>query len=334
MEIKISFINPNINAEGIRVYRDTKPMDPAALPAPIATIAGNVNSYSDTTVVKDASYFYIFEVFSGTEKVRSGNISATATFYSGPGNQTLLAGDLNMGYYGLISPNDFVDWNAINDFAGLTVGTRSTTELQNWFKFAYKGKILFVPRQPIAGAGGLNWSVLYTAGLVYGVDGIGPREFNTQTAVNQLRTIAIGGSLFKIRLMRALPLNADFTKSYTTNTGSTAAYTGSTPESFDSTFDLTGSEWNDLFMKIMRWTPTSQRGENWDHYDAGDLGFNTSTTGMSISSIMMERSGASITPVRGLLSGSTYHPGYAVTQSPSVPSGTAAMYWRPVLEMI
>jgi hypothetical protein len=331
MEIKISFTNPNVNAEGINVYRSSSQLDPTNLPAPLATIAGNSTSFSDTTVEKDATYYYIFEVFSGTEKVRSGNISATATFYSGPGNQTLKAGDLSCGYYGLVNPNDFTDWESICNWSRVTHSSRSTTAVQDWLKFAHKGKILFVPRQPIAYA---NWNNLYAAGLVYGVDGPGPREFNTQTAVNQLRTIDIRGSTFKVRMMRALPDPADFTKSYasTQNTPAVAGYTTNTntPESLDSLHDLTGSEWNDLMMKLVINTPTSQRGESWERFLSTNYGHNTTTNGMTNSNNgFMEMAAANQILTRGIITSNSYHPGYT-----ALIAGTTNFYWRPVLELM
>lgn len=332
MEIKINFTNPNVNAEGINVYRSKTQLDPTNLPAPIATIAGNSTSFSDTTVEKDASYFYIFEVFVGTEKVRSGNIPATATYYSGPGPQTFKNGDMSLGYYGLVNPNDFTDWETINNWSKATLAQKSTTSVQEWFKFAYKGKILFVPKQPIAY---VSWSALYQAGLVYGVDGIGPREINTITGVNQLRTIDIKGSTFKVRLMRGLPDPWDNTKSYAAaqNTAAVGAYPNNTatPESYESLTDLSGSEWNSLMFKTMVWTPTSQKGENWERFDTAQLGWNSTTgyTGLDGDGVFMETTVVNTCITRGKRYTNTYHPGYVSTISNST-----NLYWRPVLELM
>jgi hypothetical protein len=333
MEIKISFTNPNINAEGINVYRGVGPLDPTNLPAPLATIPGNSTSFSDTTVEKDGSYNYIFEVFNGTEKVRSGNIAATATFYSGPGNQSLKGGDLSCGYYGLVNSNDFTDWDTVTSWSGLVNATRSNTVVQDWFKFAFKGKILFVPRQPIAVT---NWRDLYNLGLVYGVDGIGPREFNTLAGVNQQKFIDIKGSTFKVRLMHGLPDPYDVTKTYSaaSNTPAVNSYTGNriTQDSYDSTMDLSGSEWNSLMAKVMTWTAPSQKGENWERFD-GEVAWqsdNNSRNGINRDSMMMEMTAANTIISRGsAYSYYSYHPGFIATMG-----YTTAGYWRPVLEMI
>jgi hypothetical protein len=335
MHIKIGFNNRNINAEGIRVYRSLNtPIDTSNLPAPLATIAPTATFYNDETVVKDATYYYVFEVFKGTDTVRTANIKATAVYYTGPGNQTLKGGDLSAGYYGLVSAVDFVDWNTFYTLVGLEPGSKPATVVQEWLKFVYKGKILFVPKQPL---GTVAWSTLYSRGLVYGVDSAGPRERNTIAPVNQLKIITIQGVSFKVRLMRGLPEDADLTRAYTAANNTPAVIVSGqsstilTPESNDSIYDLNGSEWDDLFVRCMSWTSAGQRNPNWDRLDAA-LAYNggTSYQGFLSDSAMMEMPavGQVITRCKAAAN-ATIHPGYCATLS-----ATAAMYWRPVLEMI
>lgn len=332
MQIKIGFTNPNINAEGIRVYRGTSPLDFANLPAALATIGPTATSYTDTTVLKDQTYYYVFEVFKGTDVVRTSNIKATATFYSGPGNQILKGGDLSAGYYGIVQASDFTDWDSFVGMVGVTLNTKSTTPTQDWLKFIYKGKTLFMPKQPI---GTMTWNALYLKGLVYGVDGTGPRDYNVQTATNQLKIVTIQGMQFKVRLMRALPTAANLAAGYlaANNSGGFQVHYGTSwsADSWDTLYDLTGSEWTDLFIRLLSWTPTSQKGRNWDRLDE-NLAFNSSTNmvGMNQDGLMMEMDSTKLILTRGVVKNNSYHPGY--TTASLAPATN--FYWRPVLEMI
>ncbi len=331
MQIRIGWQNINIAADGIRVYRSTSQIVTSALPAVHDTLAGNAAEYIDTTVVKDTTYYYVFEVFKGTDKVFSPNIQATATKYSGPGSQTLLAGDLDAGYYGIVQASEFVTWDGLISALGVTLNTKTTQTSQPWLKFAHKGKTLYMPREPI---GTISWNSLYLAGLVYGVDGVGPREYNTQTATNQLRTITVANSQFKVRLPTGLPPGFDLTKDFSTNTGNSSnvlamATGGWTADSYDTVHDLTGSEWNDLLMKLLSWTPASQKGENFAALDGVLAWGGSSYTGfMDAGQLHQECLPGPTTPGRGNYSGS-WHPGRMIQTSVST-----ARYWRPVLELI
>jgi hypothetical protein len=332
MHIKIGFNNRNVNADGIRVYRSVNtPVDVSNLPAPLATIGPTATFYNDETVVKDTVYYYVFEVFKGTDSIRTANIKATAVFYTGPGNQTLKAGDLSAGYYGVVSAADFIDWNALPGMFGLTLSALSSTPTQEWLKFIYKGKVLFIPKQPI---GNVSWASLYDKGLVFGVDGPGPREYNTRAAVNQQKLITIKGSQFKVRLMRGLPVGADLTRPYQPANNTPAIPTGVasiyTPESYVSQYEMNGSEWEDLFIRCMSHTSSNQKKENWDTLDAA-MAFNSSTsyTGFVSDTMMMEMASTGQVITRATYAAGVVYPGYCVTLA-----ATSALYWRPVLEMV
>lgn len=336
MQIRIAFENKNTRADGINVYRSATPMIPGQLPAKLATIAGNATEYLDSAVTYGNSYYYIFEVYKGTEKILTSNIRGWAMNYSGPGSQSFVAGDINIGYYGLVPAQDFTTYDKIIDtFLPSGFSNRTTESDQKWMKFSHKGKTLFVPQRPF---GTVSWNSLYLAGLVYGVDGVGPRDYNTQTATNQLRTITIGGSLFKVRLMTFLPPGFDLTTNFTGTNTPSKAVTGLgagnyTSDSYDTTLDLTGSEWNDLMYKMFTNTPPSQRGSNFDKLDVG-LAWNpanNSILGISGDNHSQERLPGTSILGRGYAYANTVslHPGNV-----SVNSSASAYYWRPVLELI
>lgn len=334
MQIKINWQNINTSADGVRVYRSSSFIIPSALPAVYATIAGSATEYIDTSVIKDATYFYVFEVFKGTDSAFSTNVQATAVTYSGPGPQLPIVGDLDLGYYGIVQSSELISWDAFIAWCGVTLLTKTTTTSQDWIKFAYKGKTLYTPRQPL---GTISWQTLYNAGLVYGVDGMGPREYNTLTAVNQQRIITAANNQFKVRLPTALPPGADLTKDYSTvaNTatiaaGGTGVYTF---DSYDTNYDLTGSEWNDLIYKVLSWSPAGQRGENFVALDA-TIAFNGAIagTGLNGDNLHQELLPNLNTVNRGLAQSATYtwHPGRTSTSLWT----TTTRYWRPILEMV
>lgn len=57
MSVRLSWIN-RVEADEIRVYRDTATIDPNSLPAPLATIAGTALEYTDDAVSDGTTYFY------------------------------------------------------------------------------------------------------------------------------------------------------------------------------------------------------------------------------------------------------------------------------------
>lgn len=336
MQIRVAFDNKNTRADGINVYRSVNPIIPTQLPAKVATLAGNATEYLDNNVTQGDSFYYVFEVYKGSEKILTSNVRGYAVNYSGPGPQALVAGDINIGYYGLVTAGDFTSYDRIIDtFSPAGLSNRTVETDQKWMKFSHKGKTLFVPQRTF---GAVTWNNLYLAGLVYGVDGIGPREYNTQTATNQLKTIAINGSLFKVRLMTMLPPGFDLTTNFAAANTATKAVTGAstgiyTSDSSDTTLDLTGSEWNDLMYKLFTVTPPSQRGSNFDKLDIAlsHSPANNAVTGINSDNVGMERlPGTGVIGRSYLYSAtSTIHPGFV-----AVNPVTTGLYWRPVLEMI
>lgn len=335
MQIHIGWQNTDLDAEGIRVYRASSPIIPSTLPAVYDTLSGDAVDYIDTDVLAGATYYYVFEVFKDTGSFFSTNVQATAMPYSGPGPQSFIGGDVGAGFYGIVSGVEFITWDAFVAWAGITLTNKNTSLNQNWLKFSHKGKTLFAPKQPL---GMVSWQNLYNAGLAYGVDGLGPREYNTLAGVNQQRIITIKGAQFKVRLPTALPPGFDLTKDFVnSNTALTTHGHYGTSEYGDTTHDLTGSEWNDLMYRVVSWTPPSQHGKNWALLDY-ELAHNSSIsyTGMSGDNLFQEL----VPGVRHLMRGASYR-GYSSVNATYHPGKTAisanittAQYWRPMLEMI
>jgi hypothetical protein len=127
-----------------------------------------------------------------------------------PGPSTLIAGDMQAGYFGTVSANDFITGNALCSAIGLSAGISQFSNT-DWLKFAYKGKIQFVAMKPIRY--NLSWDRINSAGAIYG------------------KNITIDGLTYKVRSFRGA--EHDPTNSYA-----------------DTDKDAIGSEWNDLMLPI------------------------------------------------------------------------------------
>lgn len=120
---------------------------------------------------------------------------------SGPGPITAVGTD-DVAYFGEVSNAEVLTADEfksqITEFSMATV----TNDDIPWLKFRYYGKFLFIKKQAIfkqtSGAFLTNWSQLYAAGLIYGVDGVGP-DFVPDSKVNQIRIVKKGSYSFKVR---------------------------------------------------------------------------------------------------------------------------------------
>ncbi|WP_299231733.1 DUF1566 domain-containing protein [uncultured Halomonas sp.] len=81
MARRISWTNNSTGHDGTRIYRATAPMDPQALPAPLATVAAGTTEHIDGEELADGTYYYRVQDYSGQE------VSAVSD------EQSLLIGD-------------------------------------------------------------------------------------------------------------------------------------------------------------------------------------------------------------------------------------------------
>lgn len=162
-----------------------------------------------------------------------------ASGVTGPGPQAIIKGDLTAGYYGLVTPTEFINGTALATAIGLSSGIAQNSDLP-WFKFSSQGKTLFIPQRTFRHT--VSWVDVYLRGAVYGTATTG--RVNAGTPVMQNRTITINGLVYKVRLM-----TGDATDPGTRN----------------------GGEWNQLFIPL---TDTT-----WGSYVNSDFGATSSQTG-------------------------------------------------------
>lgn len=243
MEIKLTWIDRNGTSEGTRIYRSETRFDHTNLPEPLATVGPGITEYIDSTAERGKAYFYRFGTFKGDDEALSEPKSVFALAHTGPGPQKLIAGDHELGFFGEVSPTELFEGNVLASMVGLTAGN-SHYPNAGWLKFADRGKILFIAKKPFRYS--ISWAQLYSAGLVYGVDGPGPNPYPAGSSVNQFTVVRKDLDAFVVRLM-----------------------TGSRNDE---------SEWNRLMYKVADQVVSGQIGFKFKTYDiAEDLGLGSTT---------------------------------------------------------
>lgn len=223
-------------AESIKVYRTTTPMDVNNLPAALATIAGSATSYTDTTAVRNTLYYY------AVGHVRGGNELVSPVFImghypdTGPGPQTLLRGDWNLGYFGTCTPLQMFSPSTLNAQIPIPGALATDASITVWHKFIRKGKVLFIPNAQFSI--NANFGQLYNAGLAMGTNDNGNFPFTIASSnvsgytvpVNQYRVATVGAYQF---ITRSIKISDKPTTSY-----------------INPAVDMFPSEWNDLMGRM------------------------------------------------------------------------------------
>lgn len=235
---------------------------------------------------------------------------------SGPGNNWIVHGDEQQGYFGMVAARDFLHRPQIagllDDEIGFTAGD---VELI-WLKVAYKGKYLFFPRSAIKN--NVSWNHLYLAGLVYGEKGpglypgyidrkIGEYVENAAKEVDQYTLLSCKAHgkewFFKVRLFHGYAQNP-----------------------FKVGDPTTGSEWDDLMYRMTEKDPLIP---NSGAYQAWPTYYFTSNT--PICTIETNADKLTESGTRGTLSMTTPGVSNKVSFSDTQAYGRR---WHPVLEMV
>lgn len=98
-----------------------------------------------------------------------------------PGNNVLLAGTSEYGYYGVTSAEDFINGDNLATAIGLTTGIAQNSD-SGWLKYSVDGKPLFVAKKTIRHT--ISWNNIDSVGGVFGG-----------------ATLWFNGILYKVRLL-------------------------------------------------------------------------------------------------------------------------------------
>jgi len=92
-----------------------------------------------------------------------------------PGNQKLVEGDKDAGFFGFVTAADFINGDDLAAAIGLSTGVSQFTNTP-WLKYMWKGKVCFTPLKTIRRS--IDWDSIYNVGAVYGSgdEGILPPE--------------------------------------------------------------------------------------------------------------------------------------------------------------
>lgn len=308
MNLKLKWTNLNTVPVTVKIYRGTSPVDRANLGTALVTLTAGEVEWTDTTAVRNTTYYYVFETLTATDRSVSQNQKIVATARRGPGPQLLLQGDMEYGYFGELLTVDFIDIVSLRTAIGMSVGNAVTTQ-PVWHKYVRKGKILMVPNRPLATT--ISWLQIYNAGLVYGTDDNGKGTFLPTPTVNQKRTVKIGPDTYLVRLM----------------TGYSDVVTDIQPsaENLTDPSDAFLCEWEDLIYPLFQYTPNKQRMANTANYTSSQMGMGSSWAHCQ------ERASATNSCWRGSnTAGRQIVSQRATTASTTTASGV----WWPVLELI
>lgn len=123
---------------------------------------------------------------------------------SGPGNKSMLIGDMDAGYFGVVRADQMAA--ALDVFNAVLSGDPASTPTVNqnlfWIKFAYKGQFLFFPSVQL---GTTTWKSLYEHGAVYDSDDTGKFPPAGSTLTKQNRFIALDSPEGTVGFMPRLP---------------------------------------------------------------------------------------------------------------------------------
>lgn len=240
----------------------------------------------------------------------------TALAGTGPGPQTLIGGDANLGFFGEVTSAQLFTTDQLATLANFTGGT---TIIANpvWLKFAYKNKILFIAKTAIRNF--VNWNMLYYAGLVYGTDDAGVfRPYASSLGVSDT-----GCEVPQLNIVD----KSDGTSSWgfivrLVQMSTTASETAGNGSSDASVKDV---EWNDLMYSVAAATRLPVR--NGRYFNYADAVFYTAA-GTGSTTIGKEQISGNISNFTGR------GPNLEVVSWTSSIGTLAVLGWRPVLELI
>lgn len=219
MSIKIDW--PAMTVDSLTLYWSNAPFTLATLPGTSVVLSPTDTTYTDTTVPDQSVRYYMLEAVKAgavtqySQCMLHGNFSKT-----GPGGNTVLRGDWNAGYMGFVPVAQLFTISQLRAAVSANGlgGAPADGTMTGWYKFVFKGKILFMPNNICCTQGTCTWSQIYNLGLAYGVDGPGAAPFNLTTVaaqpaipvtVNQKKVVTVGSDSFLVRLPKNSTLPTD-----------------------------------------------------------------------------------------------------------------------------
>lgn len=221
MSIKIDWPAMSSLPDTLMIYWSDTAFTPATLPGTKAVLDPAAVTYTDTTVPDSSARYYMVEAIKAGVNAQYSQCMVFGNFSkTGPGGNTVLRGDWNAGYMGFVPAAQLFTISQLRTAVGATALGSAPADgtMTGWYKFVFKGKILFFPNAVCATVGTHTWSQIYNLGLVYGVDGPGAAPFNLTAVgavpnipvtVNQKKVVTVGSDSFLVRLPKNSTLPTD-----------------------------------------------------------------------------------------------------------------------------
>lgn len=132
LRIRLTWEDNNSGESGHRVYRSSSPMDPEALPEPLAELPPNATEYVDEDVEENLNYYYRVSVFSEFAEKVSSEIQKAVSFAPDIGaywadQGGYYAGISSRGYHVIVAPKNTEVVRAWKNSNTDTPGTGSTS---------------------------------------------------------------------------------------------------------------------------------------------------------------------------------------------------------------
>jgi hypothetical protein len=137
-----------------------------------------------TGLTEDTRY-YAYARYKETNTHYASPASAAKEFTTplrAPGPATLIAGDMQAGFFGEVSASELISGTDLASLVGISQGTSQNSTV-GWLKFAWQGKILFVAKKAFRNS--ISWDHINSANAVYGD-----------------KSVVIDGLSYKIRLLK------------------------------------------------------------------------------------------------------------------------------------
>ncbi len=309
MKITLKWKNVNTLPTTTEIFRSESPIDVAALPPAIASVAASQESFVDT-VEYGKLYYYRLRNTNSRGSAISNNIPMWGLPYTGPGPQELIAGDMDCGYFGRVTQTELITPAGVLSQLPSPFNAYAPAIYTVWHKFIYKGKILYFPNGILMKSTLVSAITIYNAGLLYGTDDFGPVQVGA-APVNQRRIVKAGRHEFIVRQPRL---------------------TDSPDKTWDGVTPPTSGEWHDLILRMVDYVAPFRVGDGFAAVQV-DANYEDPVSGLNFYNrgvLFQESAGA------GLLAGIAYDNGAgapAIAQFVAKTHNTQ-FWFRPVLELV
>lgn len=188
---------------GIEIYRKVgwnATLDIYNPGTPLATLAGTATEFVEdvANLTSKTIYKYWVAAVKGSERLFSQPITQGFYLDTGPGPQTIRRGDWSVGYFGTVTSADFFNTPEIKLLIPAARGNLFQYDTAMWYKFVYKGRIIFVPSTRHGSS--YTFNDAYAQGMAYGTDDNGAIVPTGRTPIKQDARITKDGRTYRIRL--------------------------------------------------------------------------------------------------------------------------------------